>query len=74
LDRASRDLGFGSIIAFDPRGRGAGDVSFVSPPLPALDGLGLGGTGEHTAAEAADLATVPPLVKRTALLIFRLTR
>jgi glutamate carboxypeptidase len=74
LDRASRDLGFGAIKAFDPRGRGAGDISFVSPPLAALDGLGLGGTGEHTTAEAADLATVPPLVKRTALLIFRLTR
>lgn len=74
LDRASRDLGFGPIRAFDPRGRGAGDVSFVSPPLPALDGLGLGGTGEHTAGEAADLATAAPLIKRTALLIFRLTR
>jgi glutamate carboxypeptidase len=74
LDRVSRDLGFGPIKAFDPRGRGAGDVSFVSPPLPALDGLGLGGTGEHTAAEAADLTTAPPLIERTALLIHRLTR
>jgi glutamate carboxypeptidase len=74
LDRASRDLGFGPITAFDPRGRGAGDVSFVSPPLPALDGLGLGGTGEHTTAEAADLKTAPALIKRTALLIYRLTR
>ena len=74
LDQVSRDLGFGALKAFDPRGRGAGDVSFVSPPLPALDGLGLGGTGEHTAAEAADLATAAPLIKRTALLIFRLTR
>jgi glutamate carboxypeptidase len=74
LDQASRDLGFGEITAFDPRGRGAGDVSFVSPPLPALDGLGLGGKGEHTTHESTDLTTAPELVKRAAVLIYRLTR
>jgi glutamate carboxypeptidase len=74
LDQVSRDLGFGEITAFDPRGRGAGDVSFVSPPLPGLDGLGLGGKGEHTTNESADLATAPELVKRAAVLIYRLTR
>ena len=74
LDRASRDLGLGEITAFDPRGRGAGDISFVSPPLPALDGLGLGGQGEHTLDESTDLATAPELIKRTAVLLYRLTR
>lgn len=74
LDRASHDLGFGPFTAFDPRGRGAGDVAFVSPPLPALDGLGLGGKGEHTVNESADLAPAPELVKRAALLLYRLTR
>jgi len=74
LDRASRDLGFGGIDAFDPKGRGAGDISFVCPPLPGLDGLGLGGNGEHTTNESADLATAPELVKRTAVLLYRLTR
>lgn len=74
LDQASRDLGFGEITAFDPRGRGAGDISFVSPPLPGLDGLGLGGQGEHTLNESTDLTTAPGLVKRTALLLYRLTR
>ena len=74
LDQASRDLGLGEITAFDPRGRGAGDVSFVSPPLPALDGLGLGGKGEHTTNESTDLGTAPELVKRTAILLYRLTR
>ena len=74
LDQASRDLGFGEITAFDPRGRGAGDISFVSPPLPALDGLGLGGKGEHTLNESTDLSTAPGLVKRTAVLLYRLTR
>lgn len=74
LDQASRDLGFGAITAYDPRSRGAGDVAFVSPPLPALDGLGIRGSGAHAPNESADLATVPELVKRTALLIYRLTR
>lgn len=74
LDQVSRDLGFGEITAFDPRGRGAGDISFVSPPLPALDGLGLGGKGEHTLNESTDLTTAPELVKRTAVLLYRLTR
>lgn len=74
LDQASRDLGYAEITAFDPRGRGAGDVAFVSPPLPGLDGLGLGGKGEHTVHESADLARAPELVQRSALLIYRLTR
>lgn len=74
LDQASRDLGYGEITAFDPRGRGAGDVAFVSPPLPGLDGLGLGGAGEHTVHETAELTRAPELVKRSALLIYRLTR
>ena len=74
LDQVSRDLGFGAMTAFDPRARGAGDISFVSPPLPALDGLGLGGNGEHTLDESTDLSTAPELIKRTAVLLYRLTR
>jgi glutamate carboxypeptidase len=74
LSQVSQDLGFGEITAFDPRGRGAGDVAFVSPPLAGLDGLGLGGKGEHTTNESSDLATAPELVKRAAVLIYRLTR
>jgi glutamate carboxypeptidase len=74
LDQASRDLGFGAITAYDPRSRGAGDIAFVSPPLPALDGLGLRGGGAHAPGEWADLATAPEIIQRTALLIYRLTR
>ena len=74
LDQASRDLGLGEIKAFDPRGRGAGDIAFVSPPLPGLDGLGLDGPGQHTVNESADLRRAPELVKRAAVLIYRLTR
>jgi glutamate carboxypeptidase len=74
LDQASRDLGLGAITAFDPRGRGAGDIAFVAPPLPGLDGLGLDGPGQHTRQESADLSHAPELVKRAAVLIYRLTR
>jgi glutamate carboxypeptidase len=74
LDQASQDLGFGAITAFDPRGRRAGDIAFVSPPLAGLDGLGLNGEGEHTTRESADLRQAPELVKRAAVLIHRLAR
>jgi glutamate carboxypeptidase len=74
LDGVSRDLGYGEITAFDPRGRGAGDIAFVSPPLPGLDGLGLDGPGQHTVNESTDLTHAPELVKRAAVLIYRLTR
>ncbi len=74
LDRVSRDLGYGPVTAYDPKGRGAGDISFVAPPLPGLDGLGVHGRGAHAPGESMDLATVPELVKRAALLIHRLTR
>ena len=73
LDAASRDLGFDALTAFDPRGRGAGDVAFVSPPLPGLDGLGLEGEGVHTTNESASLTRAPELIKRAAVLISRLT-
>jgi glutamate carboxypeptidase len=74
LDRTSRDLGFGEVKAYDPKGRGAGDIAFVSPPLPGLDGLGIRGEGAHAPGESADLATAPELIKRAAILIYRLTR
>lgn len=74
LDGVSRDLGLGGITAYDPRARGAGDIAFVSPPLPGLDGLGIQGRGAHAPTESADLATLPELVKRTAVLIHRLAQ
>lgn len=73
LDHASRDLGYAPITAYDPKARGAGDIAFVSPPLPGLDGLGLRGGGAHAPNEWADLASAPEMVERAALLIYRLT-
>lgn len=73
LDQASRDLGFGTVPALDPGSRGAGDVSFVSF-IDGLDGLGARGRGSHTPREEMDLVSLPQLIKRTAILIYRLTR
>jgi glutamate carboxypeptidase len=74
LDRVSRDLGQGEIVAQDPAERGAGDVSFVAEGLACLDGLGAVGGNEHAPGEYVDLATLPALTKRAALVIYRLTR
>jgi glutamate carboxypeptidase len=74
LDGASRDLGAGPIVAHDPSQRGAGDVSFVSPPLAALDGLGAYGGQEHAPGEYVELAELTVLTKRTALFLSRLLK
>ena len=74
LDRVSRDLGNGEIAAQDPAERGAGDISFVAEGLACLDGLGAVGGNEHAPGEYVDLAALPSLTKRAALLIYRLTR
>lgn len=76
LDGVSRDLGLGPIEAQDPASRGAGDISFVcnGPRLGCLDGLGADGNLAHAPGEWADLATLPALTKRAALLIHRLAR
>ena len=63
----------GAVPALDPGSRGAGDVSFVSF-IAGLDGLGARGRGSHTPHEEIDLASLPQLIKRTAILIYRLTR
>lgn len=75
LDRASRDLGYGPVVALDPGERGAGDIAFVAHLLPALDGIGLA-HGDHTHApgEWVDLEPTPRLIKRAAVLMHRLIR
>jgi glutamate carboxypeptidase len=71
-DRASRDLGYGPVLPFDPGGRGAADISFVASYVAGLDGLGPYGRGAHTVDETLDLRSVPKATKRAALLIYRL--
>jgi glutamate carboxypeptidase len=74
LDAVSRALELGPVGALDPARRGAGDVSFVADLVDSLDGLGASGPGSHTPQETIDLAALPAITKRAALLIYRLTR
>jgi len=74
IDAVSRDMGAGALAAHDPSRRGAGDVSFVSPPLAALDGLGALGEQEHAPGESVELGAFPLLTKRAALLMYRLLK
>jgi glutamate carboxypeptidase len=72
-DRASRDLGYGSVTAVSPDRAGAADVSFVATEVKAIiDGVGLMGRDDHTAKETADLMTMPSQTKRMAVLLHRI--
>jgi glutamate carboxypeptidase len=72
--KASQDAGLGPIGAMDPARRGAGDVQFVAPYIPALDGLGASGSGAHTDFEEMEVASIERGAIRAAILIYRLTR
>ena len=74
LDAVSRDLGHGPVRAWDPGMRGAADISFVAHLVSGIDGLGAIGDRAHAPGESIDLATLPLLTQRAALLIYRLGR
>ena len=74
FSKASQDAGFGPIGAMDPALRGAGDVQFVAPYIPAIDGLGASGSGAHTDFEEMEVASIERGAIRAAILIYRLTR
>jgi len=74
ISDVSMTLGYGKVKAGDPGSRGAGDLSYVANYLDCLDGLGALGKGSHAPGEIINLKEYPKLIKRTALLIYRLTR
>ncbi len=73
LSRVSQDLGHGAVKPYDPGKRGAGDISFIARYVDGLDGLGAMGGGAHAPGEYVHLPTLQNIVKRTALLMHRLT-
>lgn len=73
LSNVSISLGYGKVNAGDPGSRGAGDISYVARYLDCLDGLGASGKGSHAPGEIINLKEYPKLIKRTALLIYKLT-
>ena len=73
LSQASEDLGYGEVEALDPGLRGTADIAFVAPHVKAcIDGLGALGTGAHSEEESIDLSTIPKLINRTSLFLYRL--
>ena len=72
--KASVDAGFGPIGALPPADRGAGDLNFVAPFVPGIDGLGAHGSGAHTDNEDLEIASIERGAIRAAILIYRLTR
>lgn len=44
FDGTSRALGYPSVGTSAPESRGAGDVSFIAPIIPGIDGLGVDGS------------------------------
>jgi glutamate carboxypeptidase len=74
LSRINEELGRGPMQILDPMQRGAADVSFVAPYADSLAGLGAIGSGAHSPSESLELPSMPLAIKRTALLIYRLSR
>ena len=71
----SAALGYGAVEAYDPGRRGAGDISFIAPIVPAsLDGLGPDGSGGHSPGERVNVHTLVPQTERAAVLMHRLAR
>ncbi len=74
LNQVNQSLGFATMPELDPMKRGAGDIAFVSPPLPGLAGIGATGEGAHAPGETIDLSAQPVNTKRAALLMYRLSK
>ena len=74
LNELNLALGYGVVKAVDPSQRGAGDISFIAEYLDCLDGIGAAGSGAHAPGEIINLSLYPKLVKRAALLLYRLTK
>lgn len=74
LSQVNVDLGREPMPALDPSRRGAADISFVAPYAHGLAGLGPYGRGGHSPDEALDMTSLSIAIKRTAILIYRLTQ
>lgn len=73
-DSVSRALGRGPVVALDPGQRGAGDISYISDYVDALDGIGVTGPGQHTPNEEIFLPSMRRASERAAVMIYRISR
>ena len=74
LNAVNATLGLPAEQEMDPMLRGAGDIAFVAPYVPGLVGTGAMGNGAHAEGETVFLDSIPRQAKRTALLMYRLSR
>ena len=74
VNDVSLSMGLGEVKAGNPGSRGAGDISYVANYLDCLDGLGASGRGAHAPGETINLSEYPSLIKRAAVILYRLTR
>lgn len=72
LNAINADLRLPEMPALDPLKRGAGDISFVAKDTDGLVGLGPASSGDHSAAEKVDLASMKRQATRAAILMGRL--
>ncbi|MEW6989824.1 M20/M25/M40 family metallo-hydrolase [Colwelliaceae bacterium 6441] len=73
--KASQDLGYGEVVAANPRKAGAADISFAAENVEmALDGMGLMGRGGHTKDEVADLTSLQKNIEKAAILLHRIAQ
>lgn len=71
-DATSRALGYPPVATSAPESRGAGDISFVAPILPGIDGLGVAGSGAHSPSELVNLPSLRLSAERAAVFMSRL--
>jgi glutamate carboxypeptidase len=74
LNVINADLGLEPMGELDPMKRGAGDIAFVADKVDGLVGFGAVGEGSHAPGETVDLSSFDRQIKRTALLMTRLSR
>jgi len=74
LSQINQDLGREPMPILDASKRGAADISFVAPYTDGLAGMGAYGQGGHTPHETLDLDSLPVVIQRAAILIYRLSQ
>ena len=74
ISKTNEALGFGPLIAIDPRQKGAADIAYIDSSIPAVDGLGAVGEFDHSADEFMKIDETIDATKRLALFLYQLSK